>query len=377
MIQTLAFAYAGLAALPSLMHLAIAAGAPLGRLTIGGRFHGRLPPAWRVLAVVQAALAELCDMVRRDAVAADVSAGGADSFVAWYDLTEQDAAARLHRWVEGREAAARARAPRSHDFAAADAAGTPTTADFHAIVQRLDNVRFADLIQQQLAVHVQPGAAARPVLAETYVSIAALRERLGLDADPAAHPWLFRDLTADLDRRMIEALCSGGLGFSDVPISLNVNIATLASRQFDELCEAPARLPGNTMFEINLLDALADLAGYRRASARLRNVGFGVLIDGIDPLALPYLDVGELDPDLLKLWWNDRILSGDGQVPALEDRLSGIDAERIILARVDTEVAVRWGMQRGVRRYQGRFIDGILRAEAGGSGLRDVSAGAR
>jgi len=56
MIQTLAFAYAGLAALPMLMHLAVVAGAPLGRLTVGGRFPGRLPPAWRALALVQAAL---------------------------------------------------------------------------------------------------------------------------------------------------------------------------------------------------------------------------------------------------------------------------------------------------------------------------------
>jgi hypothetical protein len=56
MTQCLAFAYAGLAALPVLMHLAVAAGAPLGPLTVGGRFPGRLPPVWRALALVQAAL---------------------------------------------------------------------------------------------------------------------------------------------------------------------------------------------------------------------------------------------------------------------------------------------------------------------------------
>jgi len=56
MTQALAFAYAGLAMLPVLMHLANAAGAPLGRLTVGGRFPGRLPPVWRALALVQAAL---------------------------------------------------------------------------------------------------------------------------------------------------------------------------------------------------------------------------------------------------------------------------------------------------------------------------------
>ena len=56
MTQAFAYTYAGLAVLPVLMHLANAAGAPLGRLTVGGRFHGRLPPAWRALALVQAAL---------------------------------------------------------------------------------------------------------------------------------------------------------------------------------------------------------------------------------------------------------------------------------------------------------------------------------
>ncbi|SFB13297.1 hypothetical protein SAMN05421688_3158 [Poseidonocella pacifica] len=56
MIQILAFAYTGLTALPMLMHLGAAAGAPLGRLTVGGRFPGRLPPAWRALALVQVAL---------------------------------------------------------------------------------------------------------------------------------------------------------------------------------------------------------------------------------------------------------------------------------------------------------------------------------
>ncbi len=60
MTHVLAFAYAGLAALPVLMHLANAAGAPLGRFTVGGRFQGRLPPVWRGLALVQAAL--LCTM---------------------------------------------------------------------------------------------------------------------------------------------------------------------------------------------------------------------------------------------------------------------------------------------------------------------------
>lgn len=54
--ETSATVYAGLALLPTTMHIALAAGAPLGRYTVGGRFPGRLPPLWRALALVQAGM---------------------------------------------------------------------------------------------------------------------------------------------------------------------------------------------------------------------------------------------------------------------------------------------------------------------------------
>ena len=74
---TLALVYAGLAALPLLMHLALAAGAPLGRYTVGGRFPGRLPPKWRGLALVQALLlAAMAAIVLRRADAVDFAGPG-------------------------------------------------------------------------------------------------------------------------------------------------------------------------------------------------------------------------------------------------------------------------------------------------------------
>ena len=51
-----AMIYTGLAVLPLTMHVALAVGAPLGRLTVGGRFDGKLPPLWRGLALVQVGL---------------------------------------------------------------------------------------------------------------------------------------------------------------------------------------------------------------------------------------------------------------------------------------------------------------------------------
>lgn len=67
---TLALFYAILAACPMAMHLGLAAGAPWGRFTVGGRFSGRLPPPWRGLALVQAGLlaAMACAVLDRGGV---------------------------------------------------------------------------------------------------------------------------------------------------------------------------------------------------------------------------------------------------------------------------------------------------------------------
>lgn len=51
---TAATAYAVLAAFPMLAQVALALGAPWGRITMGGRWPGRLPPAARIGAALQA-----------------------------------------------------------------------------------------------------------------------------------------------------------------------------------------------------------------------------------------------------------------------------------------------------------------------------------
>jgi len=56
MIGLAAWLYVGLVAVTALFHLALAAGAPWGHLTLGAVYPGRLPARMRALAVFQAAL---------------------------------------------------------------------------------------------------------------------------------------------------------------------------------------------------------------------------------------------------------------------------------------------------------------------------------
>ena len=51
-----ALGYVALAILPIFVQLGLVLGAPWGRLTLGGRWPGRLPPAARLVALLQAGL---------------------------------------------------------------------------------------------------------------------------------------------------------------------------------------------------------------------------------------------------------------------------------------------------------------------------------
>ncbi len=337
------------------------------------------------LEAAQGAIEEIEAMLRSDATAgapdAESGAGApirdpVGSLVDWYDLVERRDADRLLGWLEARVAEAPPTLL-SVTFGAATpppAARAPTTADLDAIQRRLKEIRISDFIRQQIALEVVPGAPARPVFRETYVSIADLRERLDLAVHPAANPWLFRYLTEILDPLMIGAVNAERLAMADVPISLNVNVSTIEGAAFDRFQAAHLRAPEGIMLEIQFVDAIADMGAFLEARDRLRAQGFGIIIDGMDPLAVPFVDLAKLAPDILKLWWSDRVAGHRtaGAQPALREALTGFGIERVLLARVDTEEGIRWGTHLGIRRFQGRFIDAVLHTEVRQQSSRGV-----
>ncbi len=316
---------------------------------------------------VQAALDEIHAMLRTDAGVCEPVEDPNRSFIVWYDLAESHQADRLLGWLDARVGGTPAPPP-SIGF---DTAATPlpprppTTADLEEIQRKLKGIRISDLIRQQIALEVVPGAPARPVFRETYVSIADLRDRLDLTVHPAANPWLFRYLTEILDPLMLRAVNASRFASTEVPISLNVNVSTIESGAFDRFEAAHLRAPDGIMLEIQFVDAIADMSAFLDARERLRAKGFGIIIDGMDPLAVPFVDLAGLAPDLLKLWWSDRIAGNRnaGTQRALREALSRFGMERVLLARVDSEDGIRWGNHLGIRRFQGRFIDAVLNTE--------------
>lgn len=42
--------------------------------------------------------------------------------------------------------------------------------------------------------------------------------------------------------------------------------------------------------------------------------------------------------------------------------LGPLGVDKVLLARCDSEAAIQWGLERGIQRFQGRYVDAMLAA---------------
>ena len=250
--------------------------------------------------------------------------------------------------------------------------GEPLDPDsLNAINERLKSVRILDLIRQQRAVAIESGRAGRVLFSEFFVSMTDLQQRVAPDINLFSSPWMFQFLTETLDRRMLSVLMRQNPTTLPHPISLNLNVATVLSSGFQTFHGTIGEAASRVVIEMQTVDIFANMTAFENARAWLNDHGYRVLLDGLNPLSLSFFDPGLLRTDFVKINWSPEFHSG---VPAdrlsdIRDVIGHIGTERVILARVDSEDAIRWGLGLGVARFQGRMIDRLIErtAERGGA----------
>ncbi len=317
--------------------------------------------------VIDRALEEVRRVIPDSALGEGDAALLAGSLAIWYDLSEAEEFERF-----GAEIGAMAR--NRHRTAAVPrqpgerpGSRVADSRDLITLRRHLAEVAIADLIRRQTAIRIVPGAQPAPLFRESYVSMADLRARLNCDVDLVGTPWLFQSLSDILDKRVIAVAQSGELFLDDLAISLNLNQRSLASRELRALvsrCDARGQ---RLLCEISLADVLNDTALFGRNRDMLRAGGHGIIVDGVAPKVLRYLDFSALDPDFVKLTWGGDGREGnedlaDEATGQLREEIGRQGASRFILARVDSEAAVGWAATLGIQRFQGFFIDRVVTA---------------
>jgi EAL domain-containing protein (putative c-di-GMP-specific phosphodiesterase class I) len=290
-----------------------------------------------------------------------------DRFISWYDLSSKDDYDHFYAAAEQLLAGAIAAARRAEAVQGAAVKGAPVTSvNLGEIERKLKAVRLSDLIREQPAVQIGAGGKAGMLFRENYVAMTDLRDRIAPGANLFSSPWLFQYLTEVIDRKLLALLAQRERLTERHAVSVNMNISTVLGRDFQEFHQMVGAQASRLVIEMQVIDIFADMNAYTFARDGLQKRGYRVLVDGITPLALYFFDPSLLKADFFKITWGPEFASDtqDSRIAAARETVARAGKDQVILARVDTEQAIRWGLSLGVTRFQGHFIDRLAQALA-------------
>lgn len=306
-------------------------------------------------------------LFREDPLMQAAGGGMEDRFVSWYDLSSKDDYNNFYAAAEQLLAAGIAAARRAEAVQSAAVKGAPvTSANLGEIERKLKSIRISDLIREQPAVEIGSGGQAGLLFRENYISMSDLRDRIAPGVNLFSSPWLFQYLTEVIDRKLLALVAQRELAKQRHAVSMNLNIGTVLGRDFQEFHQAVGANAAKVVIEMQIIDIFADMNAYTFARDGLQKRGYRVLVDGITPLALYFFDPSLLKADFFKITWGPEFASEtpDSRIAAARENIARTGKNHVILARVDTEQAIRWGLSLGVTRFQGHFIDRLAKAIA-------------
>jgi hypothetical protein len=319
---------------------------------------------------VDAVMERLKALFRADPLAARGRLADGTEFTTWFDFdVDFEAFVDLVRGLEA--ASRRARPGRREDASAGTGqdlsfAGRALDPNSLAKVdEALARARIAEILREQAAVIIGVDGTEEILFMEKYVSIGDLQKQVAPEYNLLSNPWLFQQLTETLDRRVLVALSRENFAGLKYDISINLNVKTVMSRDFQTFDEVVAEHTPRVLVEFQQIDVFSDIASFYAARTYLRDRGYRVVIDGLNPLSLQFYNPGLLDADFYKVAWTTHYTDIESAEQHAEVRalVESIGSERFILARTDAESAVRWALTMGIRRFQGFFIDLLVKKQ--------------
>lgn len=202
------------------------------------------------------------------------------------------------------------------------------------------------------------------VFTEVFVSIADLRETLMPRTDLTVNPWLFQHLTQTLDLRVMAQIARReDRTLLRDGFSINVNVSTVLSEEFLSFDDDFAPSSQDVVLEMRIDDIFADPGSFAFARDFVNERGYRICIDGLNLNTFPFADTNRLGVAYAKLAWTPDLAAyiGTTQGQELKQMIRDRKKGRTILARCDSDAAVKVGQQLGITMFQGRYVDGLAR----------------
>jgi hypothetical protein len=215
--------------------------------------------------------------------------GTHDRFASWYDLEIEyedflQLAEEMDRAV-GRRPVCPEDASAGRGYGAATAGQPLDPFSLAKVYDSLARIRIAELIEQQSAVIIGVDGTESILFDEHFVSIAALQRKIAPGFNLISDLWLFQHLTEIIDKRILAVIGRKNLARRKADISVNLNVATVDTPEFQIFDSHIGNGANRMVIEFQMIDVFADLGAFRAARDRLRERGYRVLLDSLNPMA--------------------------------------------------------------------------------------------
>lgn len=224
------------------------------------------------------------------------------------------------------------------------------------LILALQHINTLDFVKRQAIVDLGYKTTQKIVFFEYFTSMFAIQQKLAHGISLTEDRPLFYQLTETLDKKMLAALLNLDLFCTPKAISLNLNISSLSLPIFEKAVKS---LKSKVFIELQIADIFENTERYFETQSRLRKAGHKIILDGITVQNVDYIHLSRMEADYIKVFWSPAWLEEKNQM-LLSDLLHSYSPQDIILARCDSEQAIRFGQKMGIRLFQGHFIDAIL-----------------
>ena len=224
------------------------------------------------------------------------------------------------------------------------------------LILALDDIDIAEIVKRQSVLRIKGAGQFEVIFQEFFVAVKDLSLQFDANLDLVANRWLFLYLTQTLDKKTMEAFFGSDIKNWPKEISLNLNLSSVFSKEFVEFGRNFVKPGQKIIVEVQLMDVFNNLPLYFQAQDILHHGGHKLLIDAVSPTALKMLNIKRVKPDMIKIFW-EPLLEDDIDNEDLKKAIEFLGRENVILAKCDSERAIRWGVRYGITAFQGPYID--------------------
>ena len=233
----------------------------------------------------------------------------------------------------------------------------PISADeIDDVIAQLDTIDIPEIIKRQSAIKILAPNKFKVAFQEFFVAVKDLSKHLDESLDLLASRWLFLYLTQTLDKKTLNAFFYSDIVNWPEQISLNLNLSSVFSHEFVHLAKNFLKPEQKLIVEVQLMDVFNNLPLYFKVKDILHMGGHKLLIDSVSPSSLKMLKLKRLDPDMVKVFW-EPLLEYDDHNEMFKKVVEDLGEDNVVLAKCDTNAALKWGLEYKINTFQGPIID--------------------